>query len=415
VETIWGARLPQRLCFGHSRSDDPGFPHEMVLCPPHVPDALSNWSRYHWSVEYFEDLRNVNHCEFIVMKQSPDNGKYILENELRTWSDLKRRAAASTPTNGSATPHKTTSSSNPGYSPVVPIRRWGGCANGCNHDKMSWPRRVMRKNTAEFMGQAPLPPIQLDGEKDDHPIASQEADHTPTIREPSPLKASRKPSNKTAPVPAPPLTPASPNDASDDASQSSDGDAQRSGDQTDGAPSVPRTNHSAPRTAAILRHLHPRGPIESISTEGFSDDSDYFPGMQHLHGHHQNSPGKSRIRASSKARQQSKERKAARKMTEKGWMEESGMGTGARADALGDGDELSDEMRALKTTSPTTITEGDEDPPILSEAKKGDMVVEHGEKEGNEDDAMVRDAEAKGPEEVERLKEADRKTLSEVY
>ena len=23
---------------------------------------------YHWSVEYFEDLRNVNHCEFVVMK-----------------------------------------------------------------------------------------------------------------------------------------------------------------------------------------------------------------------------------------------------------------------------------------------------------------------------------------------------------
>ncbi|KAL1613722.1 hypothetical protein SLS54_010363 [Diplodia seriata] len=45
-------------------------------------------SVYHWSVEYFEDLRNINHCEFIVMKQNSDNGKFILENELRTCKSL---------------------------------------------------------------------------------------------------------------------------------------------------------------------------------------------------------------------------------------------------------------------------------------------------------------------------------------
>jgi hypothetical protein len=41
-------------------------------------------------VEYFEDLRNINHCEFVIMKLNPDSGKYILETELRTWSEYKR-------------------------------------------------------------------------------------------------------------------------------------------------------------------------------------------------------------------------------------------------------------------------------------------------------------------------------------
>lgn len=49
---------------------------------------------YHFSVEYFEDLRNVNHCEFLIMRKSLDSGKYILENKLRTWSELKRERAA---------------------------------------------------------------------------------------------------------------------------------------------------------------------------------------------------------------------------------------------------------------------------------------------------------------------------------
>lgn len=45
---------------------------------------------YHFSVEYFEDLRNVNHCEFVVMKLDEGSGKYELKNQLRTWSELRR-------------------------------------------------------------------------------------------------------------------------------------------------------------------------------------------------------------------------------------------------------------------------------------------------------------------------------------
>ena len=53
---------------------------------------LMKW--YHFSVEYFEDLRNVNHCEFLIMRKNEDSGKYILENKLRTWSELKSEREA---------------------------------------------------------------------------------------------------------------------------------------------------------------------------------------------------------------------------------------------------------------------------------------------------------------------------------
>ncbi|KAL2222760.1 phosphoglycerate mutase family domain protein [Thermoascus aurantiacus ATCC 26904] len=92
---------------------------------------LMKW--YHWSVEYFEDLRNVNHCEFVIMEKNPDNGKYVLKTKLRTWSELRKekelewareRAAKGLP----PAPAGTSSDS-----PVPSKRKWGGCPNGCNH------------------------------------------------------------------------------------------------------------------------------------------------------------------------------------------------------------------------------------------------------------------------------------------
>ena len=52
---------------------------------------LMKW--YHFTVEYFEDLRNVDHCEFLIMRKQ-DNGKFLLENNLRTWSELRRERSA---------------------------------------------------------------------------------------------------------------------------------------------------------------------------------------------------------------------------------------------------------------------------------------------------------------------------------
>ena len=49
-------------------------------------NSFEKW--YHFSVEYFEDLRNVNHCEFVIMEKNPDSRKYALQTKLRTWFEL---------------------------------------------------------------------------------------------------------------------------------------------------------------------------------------------------------------------------------------------------------------------------------------------------------------------------------------
>ncbi|KAF2095452.1 PGAM-domain-containing protein, partial [Rhizodiscina lignyota] len=107
-------------------------------------------------VLYFEDLRNINHCEFITMKQNMDNGKYVLENQLRTWSELKKRAAAVAGNEQNGRKQSISKGlSNPRESsPGIPIRRWGGCVNGCNHAHMDFPRRARRQNTQDFMQAA---------------------------------------------------------------------------------------------------------------------------------------------------------------------------------------------------------------------------------------------------------------------
>lgn len=108
---------------------------------------LMKW--YHFSVEYFEDLRNINHCEFLIMKKQ-DSGKYLLENKLRTWSALRREREAlvekaekaekeGAKSNGTSKDvtklAKSKASSSSISSPVEIRRRWGGCPDGCNHDK----------------------------------------------------------------------------------------------------------------------------------------------------------------------------------------------------------------------------------------------------------------------------------------
>ncbi|CZT08475.1 related to phosphoglycerate mutase family domain protein [Rhynchosporium agropyri] len=117
---------------------------------------LMKW--YHFSVEYFEDLRNVNHCEFLIMRKKEDSGKYILENNLRTWSELKRERLAAAAAKGKTSPLITATPSSPtsekdkekekkilaasidGASTTsltsIPVRKkWGGCPNGCDHGK----------------------------------------------------------------------------------------------------------------------------------------------------------------------------------------------------------------------------------------------------------------------------------------
>lgn len=340
------------------------------------------------------------------MKQSETNKKYILQNELRTWSELKRRAAAANGASStSTTPSRTHSQSALTDSPTIPTRRWGGCVNGCNHDKINWPKRPMRKNTVEFLGQqagaTASPASPAIEEQEDEPVAPQDSNSAPIIEEPTPSKLGRKHSAKVTQATALPPTPASPNDASNDGSSSDEDDARS-------------RNAAVPRTSALLRHFQ---PIQRTPGEGFSDDSDYFPGMQHISN---TTIGKSKLRASSRQRQQSKERKLARKQTEQSWKEESGMGTGRRADALGDGDEegtsgiddaaSKSNAGALKDGGLHTTKEGDEEEPILREALKGTMQVEQGREE-----AVTQGEQIIGQKEIEKLEEKEGSVREQVY
>ncbi|KAI0161420.1 phosphoglycerate mutase [Xylariaceae sp. FL1272] len=112
---------------------DRDFPSVLVLVTHGLMSRVFLMKWYHFSVEYFEDLRNVTHCEFLVMKKKQDSGKYILQNKLRTWSDLRRERAAikakEEKEHGASEHHKPKAES----SPAMPPRKWGGCPEGCTH------------------------------------------------------------------------------------------------------------------------------------------------------------------------------------------------------------------------------------------------------------------------------------------
>jgi hypothetical protein len=227
---------------------------------------------------------------------------------------------------------------------------------------------------------------------------------------------------KTVPIPSMPITPASPNDASDDSSTSDDGEPTSECEDAAATTSRPQ-----PRTAAILKHLHRPGQLGPHG-DGFSDDSDYFPGMQHAHAHNQHtvlpknaigSTGKMKARASSRQQTGIKERKVHRKTSERTWLHESGMGTGARADALGDGDDVSDAVAYANRhcSSPTTI-KGETGDSILKEARTGDMTVAQREDEREpslEDSKVIGGDESLNEDDVDKMKDAERKGYGEIY
>ena len=95
---------------------------------------------YHYSVEFFEDLRNINHCEFLVMKHGL-NGRYVLQNQLRRWSDLRRERAAARKNSISA-PNEPI--------PTIPVRRWTQSKAAHDPTGASFIPRPSRKNTADM-------------------------------------------------------------------------------------------------------------------------------------------------------------------------------------------------------------------------------------------------------------------------
>ena len=109
------------------------------------------------------------------MKLKQDSGKYILESELRTWSDYKRlrkeEEARRNPLRRntlSAFLHHP----QPEKSPSITGRKWGGCPEGCDHKD--------HDHGKQNDNETKLPPSAADAkqpaknEKDDHPLSPHE-------------------------------------------------------------------------------------------------------------------------------------------------------------------------------------------------------------------------------------------------
>ncbi|KAH0289773.1 phosphoglycerate mutase-like protein, partial [Aureobasidium sp. EXF-3399] len=256
-------------------SDD-DFPSVCVLVTHGLMTRVFLMKWYHWSVEYFEDLRNVNHCEFVIMKKNLDSGKYVLQNQMRTWSEYKRRAI---PQHN----HQVTASQL--ASPAIPARKWGGCVGGCTHQHSKYPRRIKKQDEATVK----VP----DQEQEDHSLATEQVSVSST-----PLKAS---STASTTEPNSPIS------------------------------------LRLPTRPSFLHGRDGGGSLSGMATpaEGLSDvsgaENDYFARIQQ--SHHRNlsdaNPNNPSAASSSKRRPTALDLET--------WGRESGMGSGARADALGDG------------------------------------------------------------------------------
>lgn len=92
---------------------------------------------YHYSVEFFEDLRNINHTETLVMRLG-GNGRYVLQNQLRRWSELRAERAA----RRSVTAADTTN--------AIPVRRWNSKHRNDASGSTFKPRVPKRQSTADM-------------------------------------------------------------------------------------------------------------------------------------------------------------------------------------------------------------------------------------------------------------------------
>lgn len=236
------------------------------------------------------------------MDKDIDNGKFLLKSELRTWSELKKQraieAAKDEPPRYESVPaqrpvldpkrRNTLSQFLPNKRPIStppPARKWGGCVAGCDHKHDKYPRRKL-KDLAEDSAAQPENDGKSAYEGEDHPIAHQE-DAAPAE------ELSVSPTNtRTLPI-RPGKTPAQ----------------------------------------MFVEHYNDGAetPHERNSSDHERDGGDYFDPTSLLAATSAHSSGSARLAGAKKVPR--------RKPTEEDlerWANESGMGSGKRADALGD-------------------------------------------------------------------------------
>lgn len=63
------------------------FPNILVLVSHGIWSRVFLMKWFKWSYEEFESLKNIPHCQFLVMKKHDDDQKYHLKTRLLTWND----------------------------------------------------------------------------------------------------------------------------------------------------------------------------------------------------------------------------------------------------------------------------------------------------------------------------------------
>ncbi|KAK8145190.1 hypothetical protein G3M48_004804 [Beauveria asiatica] len=284
---------------------------------------LMKW--YHFTVEYFEDLRNIDHCEFLVMRKQ-DNGKFNLETKLRTWSELKREraalkekekgkekdkgavvapassssaaAAAEADGGGAGAGAARDASKLQRNKTFVVTRRWGGCPDGCNHTSKYLKRQDLESLRQKDSEQATLsshksaaaaphrhraaarPAAISSGSDSDSDSYSHRHHHhhhrhhsvtpsgsstaSPDRKKPASTTASASASIKTLPLPAPLASLQSPHLGRDFGGSYSGhaSVADSDSDKPDDKPDdTEESRHAAAGTGTALHHRRRRGSI----------------------------------------------------------------------------------------------------------------------------------------------------------
>lgn len=67
------------------KSED--FPNILVLVTHGIWSRVFLMKWFKWTYEEFESLKNIPHCQFLIMKKDPKTQKYHLKTKLRTWED----------------------------------------------------------------------------------------------------------------------------------------------------------------------------------------------------------------------------------------------------------------------------------------------------------------------------------------
>ncbi|KAG0137796.1 histidine phosphatase superfamily [Tuber indicum] len=111
---------------------DEDFPSVLVLVTHGLMTRIFLMKWYHYSVEYFEDLKNIDHCQFVLMEKNPVTDKYELKTELRTWSAERKKEEDRQQREGGPS-SKDLKKLEAAAASLEVI--YGGCANGCSHGK----------------------------------------------------------------------------------------------------------------------------------------------------------------------------------------------------------------------------------------------------------------------------------------